>query len=42
MSKNDIRTELPGVAFFAGILGGILIFFWWLLIYSHGLVIHHG
>lgn len=23
-------------------LAGILVFFWWLLIYSHGVEVHHG
>lgn len=31
-----------GVWLFLGTLVVLLVFFWWLLIYSHGVVVHHG
>ena len=31
-----------GLWLFLGTLAVMLVFFWWLLIYSHGVVVHHG
>jgi hypothetical protein len=31
-----------GSRLFAGTLVAILVFFWWLLIYSGGVLVHHG
>lgn len=37
---NDGVTWGPKL--FAAVSVGVLVFFWWLLIYSGGAVVHHG
>jgi len=31
-----------GPALFLATLAGVLVFFWWMLIYSGGVEVHHG
>jgi len=51
--ENDSKATEPenrtggagstwGFGLFIGVLVVTLVFFWWLLIYSHGVVPHHG
>jgi len=42
--KNSINDEQSkwGVRLFMGTSLAVLVFFWWLLIYSGGVVGHHG
>lgn len=37
-SKSTFRW---GQWLFVGVLASILVFFWWMLIYSGGVVLHH-
>jgi len=39
-SKATATSSWAPMLFWAT-LAGILVFFWWLLIYSHGVEIHH-
>ena len=40
--KKLLDKRNKGSILFFVVLGLVLVFFWWLLIYSHGVTIHHG
>jgi hypothetical protein len=40
-SKIAATSSWAPILFWATLVG-ILVFFWWLLIYSHGVEVHHG
>jgi len=40
--KTDGAEASWGWKLFVATLIGVLAFFWWLLIYSGGVVVHHG
>ncbi len=44
--QESDRVEAPSVGWgpklFFGVFAVVLVFFWWLLIYSHGVTPHHG
>lgn len=39
--NNDKSKSSWGPWLFSGVLVGLLIFFWWLVIYDHGVAPHH-
>lgn len=39
---EDKKESKSGPMLFWGVTAAVLIFFWWLLIYSHGVAPHHG
>ena len=41
-SKQESGEVTWGPKLFAGVLVAILVFFYWLLIYSGGVTVHHG
>ncbi|MDH3355193.1 MAG: hypothetical protein OEL79_08280 [Chromatiales bacterium] len=40
--RDEPQKSSWGPKLFTATLVGILIFFWWVLIYSGGIVVHHG
>jgi len=45
--ETDLTTDRTaatswGPKLFWAVLIGVLVFFWWLLIYSHGVEVHQG
>ena len=40
--SDDDRQSNWGIKLFMATLFTILVFFWWLLIYSGGVTVHHG
>ncbi|MCP3868446.1 MAG: hypothetical protein GY703_10185 [Gammaproteobacteria bacterium] len=42
IDRSDLKKVTWGPKLFLGALVAILIFFYWLLIYSGGVTVHHG